>query len=182
MNTPSLSDTPVRLNSRYITVLPDLALSITWTPSGIHHISFHSPRAGIHAVTDSHLPTFASTTFTLLHTYFHGTPTSFSTIPLDIAPATPFQHSVWKACRLIPWGTTRSYRWIAHLIGKPRAARAVGTALGKNPVPIIIPCHRVLRTDGSLAGFSAGLSRKRTLLHLENITQTKSPHKSPPRA
>ena len=81
----------------------------------------------------------------------------------------PFEQSVWKACAAIPAGQTRSYGWIARRIGKPGAARAVGRALGKNPFAPTIPCHRVVRSDGSLGGYSApgGLKTKRALLKRE---------------
>ena len=86
---------------------------------------------------------------------------------LDLGDATVFQRSVWEATRQIPYGETRSYGWIAKQIGKPGAARAVGHALGKNPLPIIIPCHRVISSDGTLGGFSGGLAMKKRLLALE---------------
>ena len=87
---------------------------------------------------------------------------------LDLSGATSFQRAVWQAAKRIPYGQTRSYGWIAGQIGKPEAARAVGQALGKNPLPIIIPCHRVLAGDGRLGGFTGGLDMKRYLLSLEN--------------
>ncbi len=68
---------------------------------------------------------------------------------------TPFQRAVWKACMMIPEGQTRSYKWIAEKIGRPGAVRAVGSALGKNPFAPVVPCHRVIRSDGALGGFSA---------------------------
>jgi len=74
---------------------------------------------------------------------------------------------VWQATRLIPYGETRSYLWVAVQIGKPGAARAVGQALGRNPLPVIIPCHRVIASDGGLGGFTGGLVMKRRLLELE---------------
>ena len=103
--------------------------------------------------------------------YFSGIPVSFADIPLDLAEATPFQRSVWEAARAIPWGKTISYRGLAEQIGKPNAARAVGQALGRNPIPILIPCHRILAGDGCLGGFSAGLDWKRHLLALEGHAQ-----------
>ncbi len=157
-----------QLPSRSIHVLPDLALTITWTPSGLHSITFHPTHTRTDSLNDSHLPAFVTNTVSLLRTYFDGTPTAFSSIPLDLTPATPFQRNVWSACRTIPWGRTRSYGWIARQIRKPAAARPVGNALRLNPIPILIPCHRVIRHDGSLGGFSAGLHLKRQLLQLEN--------------
>ena len=86
---------------------------------------------------------------------------------LDLGDTTPFQRAVWEATRAIPYGETRTYQWIAQRIGKPKAARAVGQALNRNPFPIIVPCHRVIGKDGSLTGFSAGINLKKLLLDLE---------------
>jgi methylated-DNA-[protein]-cysteine S-methyltransferase len=86
---------------------------------------------------------------------------------LDLSTATDFQREVWQATRLIPYGETRSYTWVAGQIKKPGAVRAVGQALGRNPLPVIVPCHRVLASNGRLGGFSGGLEMKRFLLHLE---------------
>jgi len=86
---------------------------------------------------------------------------------LDLANATPFQQAVWAATREIPYGETRSYEWIACRIGKPKAARAVGQALNRNPFPIVVPCHRVIGKGGDLTGFSCGLKVKKRLLALE---------------
>ncbi|MDG6966049.1 MAG: methylated-DNA--[protein]-cysteine S-methyltransferase, partial [Nitrososphaerota archaeon] len=86
--------------------------------------------------------------------------------PLDIR-GTDFQMRVWTALRLIPLGETRSYQEVAEMVGKPRAVRAVANACGSNPVPLIIPCHRVIRKDGSLGGYGMGIGRKRALLTKE---------------
>ena len=87
-------------------------------------------------------------------------------LPLDVR-GTDFQIKVWKAIQQIPLGTTRNYSEIATMIGEPRAVRAVANACGSNPVPLIIPCHRVIRKDGSLGGYGLGLPRKRKLLAAE---------------
>ncbi|MBN1485899.1 MAG: methylated-DNA--[protein]-cysteine S-methyltransferase [Chloroflexia bacterium] len=87
-------------------------------------------------------------------------------LPLDLR-GTPFQLQVWQALLEIPYGQTRSYAQVADAIGRPRAVRAVGAANGANPLPIIIPCHRVVRSDGSLGGYGGGLPLKRALLRLE---------------
>lgn len=87
-------------------------------------------------------------------------------LPLDV-PGTPFQRRVWRQLQAIPYGSTKSYGEVARAIGRPLAVRAVGQACGKNHVPIIVPCHRVLRGHGQLGGFSMGLDRKRFLLELE---------------
>jgi methylated-DNA-[protein]-cysteine S-methyltransferase len=98
--------------------------------------------------------------------YFRGEPVIFD-YPLDLDAYTAFQQAVWAAMREIPYGQTRSYRWIAERIGKPGAARAVGNACGRNPLPIIQPCHRVVGSKGRLGGFSGGLDLKKALLRLE---------------
>ena len=87
--------------------------------------------------------------------------------PIDMTHGTSFQRQVWRAILRIPYGRVRSYRWVADRVGRPEYARAVGYALGANPVPIIVPCHRVVTSDGSLGGFTGGLSIKRRLLQLE---------------
>lgn len=87
--------------------------------------------------------------------------------PLDLSLGTPFQRRVWRAAQQIPYGRVRSYQWIAVKLGGKRYARAVGNALGENPVPLVVPCHRVLASDGTLGGFSGGMRTKRRLLKLE---------------
>jgi len=101
--------------------------------------------------------------------YFSGRRADFPD-KLDFSGATPFQREVWRVTRLIPYGETRSYQWVAGQIGKPGAARAVGQALGKNPLPVIVPCHRVVASSGELGGFTGGIEMKRRLLSLEGIT------------
>jgi methylated-DNA-[protein]-cysteine S-methyltransferase len=100
-----------------------------------------------------------------LSAYFAGELTSFD---LPLAPrGTPFQLRVWRALREIPFGETISYAELARRIGSPRAVRAVGGANGRNPIAIVVPCHRVIGADGSLTGFGGGMERKRILLELE---------------
>ncbi len=98
--------------------------------------------------------------------YFEGKPVAFS-VPLDRTGYTEFQWQVWTALQEIPYGETRSYGWVAHRIGRPTAPRAVGGAVGRNPFPIVVPCHRVIGADGDLVGFGSGLDWKRALLRLE---------------
>jgi methylated-DNA-[protein]-cysteine S-methyltransferase len=100
-----------------------------------------------------------------LATYFAG---SLRTFSVPLAPAgTAFQLAVWEQLRLIPYGTTVSYGELARRLGSPDAARAVGLANGRNPIAIVVPCHRVIGADGSLTGFGGGMAAKRTLLDLE---------------
>lgn len=101
-----------------------------------------------------------------LRRYYAGERVRF-TVPFDLSRHTDFQRRVWEATCRIPYGETRSYGWVAEEIGSPKAYRAVGAALAANPLPIIIPCHRVLCSDGSLGGYGGGLDMKRCLLVLE---------------
>lgn len=100
--------------------------------------------------------------------YFGGRRREFS-VPLDLR-GTEFQLSVWREIAAIPYGETRTYGGIADAAGRPRAVRAVGTATGNNPVPIVVPCHRVIAAQGRLGGFSGGLDVKRRLLALERAS------------
>jgi len=101
-----------------------------------------------------------------LRTYFNGHKSVFPD-RLDLPGATPFQHEVWETTRLIPYGETKSYSWVAEQTKKPGVVRAVGQALARNPLPIIVPCHRVVASDGKLGGYSGGMEIKRQLLFLE---------------
>ena len=100
-----------------------------------------------------------------LRDYFAGERTTFD-FPMEMA-GTDFQRSVWAALQEIPYGETWSYGQLAARLGKPGAARAVGLANGRNPIPIVVPCHRVIGADGTLVGYGGGLGRKQVLLELE---------------
>ena len=101
-----------------------------------------------------------------LQLYFEG---KLQVFAVPCAPeGTPFQRQVWSVLETISWGKTLTYKTVANTLNKPSAARAVGTAIGKNPLPIFIPCHRVVGSNGSLTGFSGGIDIKRKLLALEN--------------
>ena len=102
---------------------------------------------------------------TELSEYAEGTRKKF-TVPLDVA-GTPFQKRVWKALCTIPYGETRSYGEIARQVGNPKAARAVGMANHDNPIALIVPCHRVIASDGSLGGYACGLKKKSQILAME---------------
>ncbi|MER6102807.1 methylated-DNA--[protein]-cysteine S-methyltransferase [Streptomyces sp. NPDC001832] len=108
-----------------------------------------------------------------LDAYFAGELREFD-LPLHLE-GTPFQRSVWAQLLLIPYGETRSYGELAESLGKPGASRAVGLANGRNPVSIIVPCHRVIGASGSLTGYGGGLDRKQRLLAFENGTQDNTP-------
>ncbi len=98
--------------------------------------------------------------------YFHGLKNDFSQ-KTKFLTGTDFEKKVWLALKKIPFGETMTYRQLAEKIGRPGAARAVGRALSKNPIPIIIPCHRVIESDGSIGGYSSGVKTKIRLLELE---------------
>ncbi len=100
-----------------------------------------------------------------LRAYFKGTLKDFS-LPLDL-DGTPFQVKVWNALQEIPYGETISYGELAKWIGNPKAVRAVGGANGRNPIPLVVPCHRVIGSDGSLTGYGSGLPIKSALLEHE---------------
>ena len=103
-----------------------------------------------------------------LQAYFAGKLQQFD-VPLDLSAGTAFQQSVWQALLAIPFGKTTSYGALSSSIGKPLAMRAVGTAIGRNPIGVIVPCHRVIGADGSLTGYAGGLHRKEAFLKLEGV-------------
>ncbi len=98
--------------------------------------------------------------------FFDGTGTGFNQ-KIKLLIGTDFEKKVWDSLKEIPFGETRTYKWVAERIGNPAAVRAVGRALSKNPVPIVIPCHRVIKSDGSIGGYFAGVDIKRRLLDME---------------
>ncbi len=106
-----------------------------------------------------------------LNEYFYGTRTSFQ-LPLDLR-GTPFQLKVWQVLQTIQYGETMSYKQVAERIGMPKAVRAVGGANNQNPIPIIIPCHRVIGSNGALVGYGGGLDKKAHLLALEKQMEKK---------
>jgi methylated-DNA-[protein]-cysteine S-methyltransferase len=122
----------------------------------------HRPPEEIFGVPD---PTGFEAAAAELEAYFAGELTEF-TVPTTLS-GTPFQRSVWAALRQIPHGETVSYGQLADRIGKPMAVRAVGHANGRNPISIIVPCHRVVGADGGLTGYGGGVERKRFLLDFE---------------
>jgi methylated-DNA-[protein]-cysteine S-methyltransferase len=110
-----------------------------------------------------------------LKEYFAGRRQGFS-IPLDMR-GTPFQQSVWEALLAIPFGETRSYGQLAKQLGKPTAMRAVGAANGRNPISIVVPCHRVIGSSGQLIGFAGGLEAKERLLKIESESKSRLHHR-----
>ena len=105
-----------------------------------------------------------------LDRHFEGEPDTFEDLPLDLEDAPQFYLAAWRACQSIPHGETRTYRWLAARAGNPRASRAAGQSMAKNRLPIIVPCHRVIGSDGRLTGFGSGagqLALKQRLLNAE---------------
>lgn len=111
--------------------------------------------------------TGAQTIVELIQAYGAGNADALSSYPVGLPPCSAFQRDAWLALREIPAGETRSYGWLAKHIGRPGHARAIGAAVGANPIPLWLPCHRVVASDGSLHGFGGGLAMKQALLELE---------------
>lgn len=147
-------------------------LHIVATPQGVVQLDFVSARRG-HAKNGKSNSTSAArqarahiaTAIRQIREYFSGRRTDFD-LPLDLH-GTPNQQMVWQGLLEIPFGKTLSYGELAGRLGSPRAARAVGAACGRNPVPVIVPCHRVIGSTGGLHGYGGGLWRKKLLLELE---------------
>ncbi len=141
-------------------------LTLAGDESGLRHIDFEKEKNPL--VIQSNWQKkhgFFSSVKAQLRDYFNGKLKQFD-VPL--APVgTDFQLKVWRALRGVPYGDLVSYKNIAEVVGNPQAVRAVGGANGKNPIPIIIPCHRVIGSDGSLTGFGGGLATKKRLIDLE---------------
>ncbi len=106
-----------------------------------------------------------------LNGYFRGLNSGFSQ-KIKFLEGSDFEKKVWSCLKGIPFGRMRTYKWIAEKIGNPSAARAVGQALSKNPIPIVVPCHRIIESDGSIGGYSSGVNIKRRLLELEYYSET----------
>ena len=144
------------------------AMVVAATDRGVAGIWFegqkHMPEHAAWPVDDSH--PHIEQAIAQLRDYFAGRRTSFD-LPLDMQCGTPFQQSVWRALLAIPHGATTNYGTLSRDIGAPAAARAVGAAGGRNPLSIVVPCHRVRGTGGSLTGYAGGLDRKSALLRLE---------------
>ena len=135
------------------------SISIETGPAGIRSVQFGARGA------ENHSSPLMREVLGQFRLYFAGELQTFD-LPLEIV-GTDFQKRVWVALQTIPYGQTRSYSQLAREIGAPRAVRAVGAANGRNPIPIIVPCHRVIGASGKLVGFGGGLDWKRLLLDLE---------------
>lgn len=108
-----------------------------------------------------------------LEDYFQGAGHGF-TQKIKFLKGTDFEKKVWSYLKDIPFGETRTYKWLAEKVGNPSATRAVGKALSRNPIPIVLPCHRIIESDGSIGGYSSGVGIKRRLLEMEYYTKINS--------
>jgi methylated-DNA-[protein]-cysteine S-methyltransferase len=138
-------------------------LSVAVDDVGVCCVRFH--RVDDRLLLDATLPTLA-TAVAQLESYFAGGLTDFD-LPLSVRGGSDFERAVWAELARIPYGETRTYGAVAAAVGDPDAARAVGVACNRNPLPLIVPCHRVVGAGGKLVGFGGGLPRKRYLLELE---------------
>ena len=138
----------------------NISLYLVATETHLINIQFTQPQKALLQTTE-----LLSMATIQLDEYFQGKRTTFS-LPFKLT-GTPFQLAVWKKLQNIPYGKTTSYKEIAQKINKPKACRAVGMANNKNPLPIIIPCHRVIGSNGKLIGYAGGLKLKNYLLELE---------------
>ena len=141
-------------------------IDIITTEDHIFQASFAEEAPNSASPFPSNIPVLIRT-IKLLDLYFAGGPIDFAEIPVQLEGSTDFQQHVWNAIRQVPYGEVQTYQWIADRIGRPKSVRAVGNAVGANPVSILIPCHRIIRSDGRLGGYGGGLERKRRLLALE---------------
>ena len=138
-------------------------LWLAWSDAGLHRLSFQ--RLQSVEAEETLVPAVYAEALTR---YFDGEAEDFADVPLDLR-GTDFQLRVWNALREIPWGEVRTYGGVAQEIHSPRAMRAVGQANHVNPVPIIVPCHRVVEAGHHLGGYGGGLERKQLLLELEGV-------------
>ncbi len=139
---------------------------LAWTDHGLRCLDYGETPPLSREEAD--VQTIPTRFVTLLNDYFAGHDIDPVSLPVDLQ-GTEFQLRVWNALRRVPRGQVRSYAGIARDIGAPRAMRAVGMANSRNPLPIIVPCHRIVRRSGQLGGYTGGLDRKRFLLGLEQV-------------
>jgi methylated-DNA-[protein]-cysteine S-methyltransferase len=144
-------------------------LTLVADEAGLRHIDFATAKHPTAMVPSwKKNPGFFKAAKAQLRAYFNGELRAFD---LPLAPTgTPFQQRVWQVLGTIPYGTLASYRWVAEQIGNPKAVRAVGGANARNPLPVVIPCHRVIGRNGALTGFGGGLEIKQRMIELEKAT------------
>ena len=142
-------------------------LALATSPADITQVSLRRGRAAAApAAAGGRIGALLALARQELEEYLAGQRTFF-TVPVDLSRVPPFERSALEVAARIPYGEVRSYHWIAEQLGQPEAARAVGNAMAGNPIPIIVPCHRVVGKNGALTGYAGGLKRKRFLLDLE---------------
>lgn len=144
-------------------------VTLAASPAGLAGVWFEGQRhfpALVHAWSEHASHAVLQESVKQLHAYFSGQRKHFD-LPLDLSAGSEFQQAVWRALSQIPTGQTRSYAALSHAIGRPTAVRAVGGAIGRNPLSVVVPCHRVIGSAGSLTGYAGGLDRKTALLRLE---------------
>jgi methylated-DNA-[protein]-cysteine S-methyltransferase len=137
---------------------------------GLHSLAFQAEASKIVNEESPSSPLMQQTK-TILDRYFAGEAVDFSVLPVHFQQGTAFQQSVWQILRQIPRGQTQSYKWVAEQLGMQTGFRAIGLANGRNPLPIIVPCHRVIQHNGKLGGYTGGLAIKEYLLSLEGCYQ-----------
>ena len=140
-------------------------LYLVFRSSALISISFKKPLAIIPKQTK-----YSAVAKKELSEYFKQGRMDFS-VRTAFIEGTEFEQAVWNSLKEIPYGETRTYKWIADMIGKPHASRAVGNALAKNPLPVVFPCHRIIESDGSIGGYTPGVDIKRRLLEIEYYTR-----------
>ncbi|MDP3866203.1 MAG: methylated-DNA--[protein]-cysteine S-methyltransferase [Rhodoferax sp.] len=145
-------------------------IRVAASPQGVCGVWFegqrHQPDASAWPTLPDH-PLLQQATVQLTQ-YFAGQRRQFD-LPLDLSAGTPFQQTVWQALQSLPFGTSCSYGALSAQLGRPGAVRAVSSAVGRNPLSIVVPCHRVLGAKGALTGYAGGLDRKAALLKLEGV-------------
>ncbi|RJX19874.1 MAG: methylated-DNA--[protein]-cysteine S-methyltransferase [Desulforudis sp.] len=162
-----------RLNKMQVTAIetPYGNLVTRWTERGLFSVDFpdagqRPPHRGSESSTSA---ASCAGLYRLVQSYFAGLPVDFGEVPIDWSGYTPFQVAVLQVVFAIPHGQTLSYGLVAEQVGRPRTARAVGNAVGINRTPIVVPCHRVVRGDSSIGGFSGGAAWKERLLAVEGV-------------
>jgi len=144
-------------------------LDLAASPAGITRVGMRRRNGGLMRRVTGTIGRLLDQARQELREYLAGQRTFFR-VPVDLGRVPSFERAALDVANSIPYGEVRTYRWIAETLGQPGAARAVGRAMAMNPVPILLPCHRVVRTDGGLGGYSCGLIRKEALLSLERTT------------
>ena len=153
---------------------------VALSDQGIRYATlFHRSRAACEGelralgATFDHDDPRAAEVSALLRAYAAGNGASLDEYPVDLPPCSDFLRDTWLALREIPRGETRSYGWLARHVGHGESPRAIGAAVGSNPIPLWLPCHRVIASNGALQGFGGGLAMKRALLELEGALPTR---------